>query len=490
MPASNKNEAGLYQLDNGNWKYRIKMKINGKVKDVSSIQDELGKPYTTKKAARAAREEKLAELKAPPIEKIYKDRTIGEIYAIYCSSSGAQSKAKSTLRKQNSLWDNHVKQVFEDKKISEITLSDLQDYLQQLYDKGDEYNGFKEGYAYGYVLGFLRFFYLLFGEAYRRDSIDHIRYQKMFTVKDTRLSMPNKRQIDVENDKIVKVYDAGELKRINNVLKNGNGYTAFLLGYYLGVRISECFGLMWDDIDWDAGTIVVKRQMIFQDNIFCLCPVKTIASSRVVDMGPDLQNYLHDFWLKQEENKRKMGDGWKAWETVIDRVNPKDVHKLVGGNFINRTTKGELCTINSFKFWTKKVKALEKIDFQYHTLRKTHATMMANLNTPALELMKRLGHKKYETTMKYYLDENSLAKVLLKANLQKLDFNPMTDGFNSLTDFAEKGIVPTHEEMEEMGAFYDKHGTGPKPKKFPKRADGTTGVSDEIRNAPLSIDDI
>jgi len=31
---------------------------------------------------------------------------------------------------------------------------------------------------------------------------------------------------------------------------------------------------------------------------------------------------------------------------------------------------------------------------------------MVNLNTPVHELMLRLGHKKFETTLKYYTDEN------------------------------------------------------------------------------------
>ena len=74
------------------------------------------------------------------------------------------------------------------------------------------------------------------------------------------------------------------------------------------------------------------------------------------------------------------------------------------------------------KYWRKVIKQELRLDFKYHSLRKTHATMMANLNTPVQELMLRLGHKKYSTTMEYYINQNNLAKDRLKANLTLLDY--------------------------------------------------------------------
>ena len=481
-----KNDAGIFQLEGGGWGYRIKRTINGRKIDTTCRTDETGKPFSTKTAAVDARETRVSELKKSPVESPWKDKLLREIYDVYSQSAGAKSKAFSTIRKQDSIWKNHVEHVFGDKLVSEISLADLENYLQLLYTYGDDYNQEEGGYAYKYVEGFLRFFYLVFGEAYRRDAIDPIRYQKMFLDKGTRLSMPKMTQHDAENADRVRVFNTNELKRINRIMKGGNAYTAFMLGYYLGCRVSECYGLMWSDIDWENGTITIRRQMLYQNNTFCLCPVKTLKAVRTIDMGNELQDYLHDFWISQRENKEQMGDGWKAWEVVLDKTDPRKAERIVGGDFINRTERGELCTINSLKFWAKKIKDEEFIDFQYHSLRRTHATMMANLNTPALELMNRLGHKKYETTMRYYLDENNLAREKLKEKLNSLDFNPRTDIYKSLEDFALAEEVPTAEQVEEiLRGRRSRVGI-----KRPKRSDGTDSIPDHIKNAPFDIDDV
>lgn len=80
-------------------------------------------------------------------------------------------------------------------------------------------------------------------------------------------------------------------------------------------------------------------------------------------------------------------------------------------------------TPNSIKYWTKAIKEELNIDFLFHSLRKTHATLLANAYTPVQELMLRLGHKKYETTMAYYIDNNDLAREILKKNINALDYS-------------------------------------------------------------------
>ena len=43
--------------------------------------------------------------------------------------------------------------------------------------------------------------------------------------------------------------------------------------------------------------------------------------------------------------------------------------------------------------------------------------------TPIIELMNMMGHKKIETTMKYYINENKLENEKLKQNLKDLNFS-------------------------------------------------------------------
>lgn len=483
MPKTN--DTGIFEVPGG-YGYRINKTIQGKKRDYTSRVDEItGKPYATKKAAREAREAKLIELLKPDEAKPFKDVTLQAIYEAYSGSPQAKGKAPATLRKQESLWKNHVGPKFGDRLISEITLSDLQNYLQELYDHGDEYNKFEAPYAYQYVQGVLRFFYLLFGEADRRECIDPLRYRRMFETRKTRLEMPKITQADAEDAKDIKAYNELDIRRINSILKDGNGYTAFMLGYHLGVRISECYALRWSDIDWSAGTITINKQMHDEPGGgFSLYPVKTLQSVRVVDMGTDLQNYLYDFYRQQEARRAAAGPGqWMAWEVVMDKTDPNNIREIQGGDFINRTEKGKLCTVHSMRYWAREIARITqgqnegKIDFHYHSLRKTHATMMANLNTPAIELMNRLGHKKYETTLKYYLNQNALSREILKQNLDKMtaQYSPSKDKAKDIERLAKKGAIPDTETLKAISQLYDpEQSKRERQPKIPRRADGSS----------------
>lgn len=414
------NDKGVYQLPNGNWEYRLV--LSGKIKvDTTCRLGGDGLPFKTKRAAIEAREKKRIEYKTPKpavVEKP-KDATLAEVYARYLKE-GTADKAKTTLRKQESMWENHIQKNFGEKLLSEITLADLTNYLSKLYHYGDDIEGYVGGYAYKYVEGFLKFFYLLFGTAFRYDLIDVGRYTKMFIDKGTRLTMPKIKQEDADDMENVKAYTEKEIAQIEEVFKRGNCYTAFLIGFYLGVRISECFGLRFSDFNWQNHTMRIRCQMGYEDGCFHIGPVKTLTSVREIYIPDVLFAHLEEKELEQERTRNSNPDAWRATEVVLDRTIDGVVGRIVGGDFINRKKNGELLTTNSIKSWAKAIKKETGINFEYHSLRKTHATMMANLNTPAIELMHRLGHKKYETTLKLYINENQLAKEIERTNINDI----------------------------------------------------------------------
>lgn len=72
-----------------------------------------------------------------------------------------------------------------------------------------------------------------------------------------------------------------------------------MLGFYLGTRIAETFALTWKDADFDAKTITVNKQMLYQDGCFCLVPVRTLSSSRVKDIPDVLFDHLEDLNFRQ-----------------------------------------------------------------------------------------------------------------------------------------------------------------------------------------------
>lgn len=163
--------------------------------------------------------------------------------------------------------------------------------------------------------------------------------------------------------------------------------------------------------------------MIVEDGVFCLRPVKTLTAVREIDVPDILHNHLKDLIRKQANHPTEAYLLRKS-EIVIDKTK-RDYKQIIGGDFINRKESGELLTVNSIKFWAKKIKAETGITFKYHSLRKTHLSMLAAANVPAKEVMQRAGHKKLDTTMKYYINSTSTSKMFLLSTLNGITTDEM-----------------------------------------------------------------
>lgn len=404
------NDAGVYQDANGFWFYRIKLTSDalGNKIDIKKKTDENGQPFKTKTACIRARSKRLVELQEVGMEKKETwPATLEDIWNIFLEKD-SKKKAKATIVKYTSVWNNHIKDGYGKSKLKNLDVSDLEVILV---------NGIDNGLAYAYVESFLKLFYLLFGIAYREQMIDPVKYTRMFIDRGTRLRMPPKRIED--EDEGNRVFYKYELKEIFEIVNGTNLQTAFMFGYYCGLRVAEVFGLRWSDIDWNAGTIVIRSQMNFEDGCHCLGPVKTLAGNRKVELPTVLMEHL----VKQYRHYKQNEDSpaYRNTECVLDKRRIKQGVELIGGDFINRKENGELLTPNSVKFYAKKIKAETTVtDFKFHSLRKTHLTELAAMGTPAHVLMKHAGHKKITTTMKYYLGDDDISMKKLVANVNKL----------------------------------------------------------------------
>lgn len=428
------NIKGVYKIAEGQFCYRLMIERKGMKKiDTTCRKDENGNPFTTKTAAQRALEKKRLEVLGNPVKiKNKGDKTFSEIYELYLLN-GTSRKAKSTIRKQKSMWENHIKNRFGNIVINEITVGEINDYLTNLYIYGDEYNKFSCGYAYKYVEGFLKFFYLLLNYAYAYESLDGEKYTRMLVNKQTRIRMPELRQEDLDEDG--EYYDNKTIEKIWKIVKGGNFEIPFLLGYTLGTRISETFCLRWSNINWLNNSITIDGQLLYDEGVWTISSVKTLQAVRTIHMPKNLVIRLKQELWRQEAEKDK--PSWRATERVID-VRERNNHKeIVGGDFICRKENGELMTTNSRSYWVKKIKSELGLDFHFHSLRKTHLTNLANLNTPILEFQLRSGHKKIETAQKFYINQNALAQKILKDNVESI--SSLSGLHTSLAD----GIIST-----------------------------------------------
>lgn len=399
-------KSGVYQLENGMWGFRYTVTYNGKRKDVKRQKDELGRILKTEKAALRARESAMLHDKMSRIKKpVEKRMTFAEVYQEYCEM-GRSGKAYATIKKQDSLWKNHLAEKFGNKFIDEISVAEVNDYLSQLY--------YTEGRAYKYVESFLKMFYLIFGQAYSRNYLDVDTYNKLCVMKEVRISMPKMKN---DEDTDIVAYEREQVKALEEYFTGTNAETAYLLGCYCGLRINECYGLKWENVDLVHGTITIDRQMQYQEGLIKLVPLKTRNARRTVYMSEKLKSYFVELARQQVADAEQLKGQREQNQTFIEDLDGEKVSSL---ELVNSLSNGKIQTVNSMKYHSRTIKTELGIDFKFHHLRHTYGTRLAELNTPTHILCNQMGHASGKVTERYYLAVSKSGIDILVRNLNAI----------------------------------------------------------------------
>ena len=400
------NNAGVYQKDNGYWEYRFVMMVDGKKINKKKSTDAFGNKLKTKKEAIKAREAAMLEARSGKIEtpKVPR-RMVKEVYEEYCEK-GRKDRAYQTIRKQDSIWDNHIFAKFGNRYVDEITVAEVMDYLAELY--------YIHNFSYQYTESFLKMFYLIFGQAYSRNYLDVDIYNKLCVNKDTRIRMPKMKS---EDDTDIVAFSKEQLDLLDKYFKGTHAETAYLLGRYCGLRINEAFGLKWENVDLENGTITIDRQMQYQNGLIKLIAPKTRNSNRVVYMSHVLKLHLQEKARQREEDAVRLASLREQNRRLIEDI---DGSKIYSTELVNCLPNGKVQTVNSMKYPTREIKEKLGIQFKFHFLRHTYGTMMAEKNTPTHLLCNQMGHGNIHVTQKYYIAISKSGIEILQNNLNSL----------------------------------------------------------------------
>lgn len=413
MKRGENKSGGIIKTEKG-WGYRLIKTINGKRHDITRTTDENRQPFVTKKAAQEARAAhllKLTTVDATKDEKTYYI-TFSEAWNIFINTE-AGGKEASTVTKYKSVWRNHVEPEFGKKDMCTTTVNEMYKFLCEKYTGG---------YGYGYVESFLKVFYLLYGVALRAERITRDKYTILFVDKSTKLHMPSPRAEDEERE--ITILNSAQINIIERVCRekdNGDMYTLFMLCYYCGLRLGEAVGLMWSDIKLMDRTLTVCRQLQYypEKKMFMITSCKTKNAKRTIDVPEPLIQHLSQFLF--ESKKRERHDvGYKNTEKVLDMTKSGN-NVITSGDFVNRRKNGTLITEHSIKRIVKEIKAAGVTDFHFHALRSTHASILAAANVPPATVMRRMGHSKFDTTLKFYINETEDAHKQLLEALSKIN---------------------------------------------------------------------
>lgn len=194
-----------------------------------------------------------------------------------------------------------------------------------------------------------------------------------------------RQQIKKPTKEDLKIITMGEIKKINDYLnENHPFYIPFHIGLNTGMRVSEVSALEWKHVDLNKKTIEVEQIVINVDREWVKSTPKTQSSYRVIDIGDTLVNILKKHKTNQKKNKLKYGEFYFESDYVCTKEN------------------GQHVTPSVIKYNTRKIKENLGIEFNFHSLRHTHATLLMESGAKIKSIQERLGHSRSSITIDTY----------------------------------------------------------------------------------------
>jgi len=182
-----------------------------------------------------------------------------------------------------------------------------------------------------------------------------------------------------------------------------------MIGFHAGLRISEVFGLTWNNIDFKNAYINVEKQIQLVDSEWCFTNTKTTLSARRVKIGNTLLNALEREFHRQDKRKAAYGEFYKYYTTQDKELPNAEIAKVIVPSdkedirFVCVDQQGKMLTPKRFILCADAIKKELGIKFNFHMLRHTHATILAESGANPKNIQLRLGHSNISTTLQTYI---------------------------------------------------------------------------------------
>lgn len=348
-----------------NWYYYFELaKVNGKRRKIER------KGGHTKKEAQAALRKAITEYENAGGLQEGSDMSFSDYLDFWYINYVQVQCKKTTAILYERYIRQHLKPVLGLYKLKSLNPSILQDYLNKKSISGFSKNTVSS--FFGILSGSLK---------YAVHPMQYIKENPMQYVK-----MPRYDVLHKKDDTDLKIISLEEFNSIIERFPIGSSfYMPLQIAFHTGLRASEVTALQWEDIDFDNDTLEVNKILIKIGPEWTFGTPKTQSSHRIVTFGATLRKILLAHKKHQNEMKLKYGPWYKH------------------SNFICTKENGETVTTESLKYLSRVVNYELKINFNFHSLRHTHATMLISNGANMKDVQKRLGHSKLSTTMDTYV---------------------------------------------------------------------------------------
>lgn len=368
--------------DNSSWRYRFEgAKINGKRTRIEK------RGFRTKKDAEAAGNKALAEYANSGRCFIPSEISVSDYFAEWLAFRSVELK-QTTIHGYQKRIDNYIVPVIGRYKLRAIHPANLQALLNDMFNRGFSRNTLTS------IKGILSNAF-----AYAVEPLQYIQSSPMTGVRlpSVRATPPVPQR--TKRRTAITVSDWNKL--IARFPFGSTCYIPLMLGYHCGLRLGEAFGLLWDDIDFDAGTLTVNHQVQEIEKQWTIVLPK-YESVRTITLDNQILSALRAAHEAQMQNKAEYAEFYTdlfadAAGTISDDASGTPIQLVnvrENGEFIQPRVTQHLCKVAHTE--------LSLPGFDFHTLRHTHATMLIEAGVSPLIVQERLGHKNIQTTLDIY----------------------------------------------------------------------------------------
>lgn len=363
------------------WQYRFEVaKVDNKRKYVSKGG------FKTQKEAYSAGVKAKAEYDNCGKTFAPSELSVADYFDYYLENYAKVNCTWGTYEAYSQIIKNHIKPAIGSYSLKNLSPTTLQEFINNKYMQGFSKNYLKN--MMGLLTSALR--YAVFPCQFIKNDITVF------------VKIPKKANIKHKQER--RSISNQEFKRIIERFPYGsNHHMALMIGYYTGMRIGEVMGLRWQDIDMEKRIIKVDHIINKVAGHFVISPPKTHSSYREVSFGDSLYKLLLNWKRSQNEFKlacgkyyikQYLGENNIIYQDTFDHPNKLDL--------IHTKPTGEMLTIESFKYASKVINYELGIEFSFHYLRHTHATMLIENGAQIKDVSNRLGHSSVKTTLETY----------------------------------------------------------------------------------------
>ena len=349
--------------------------------------------FKTKAEAVAAGAATMAEYNNSGIKFTPSEMSYSDFLDYWVESYCTITLKKTTIDNYKKRIERHIKPSLGAYKITSLTTASLQKFINSKI--ADRYSLNTLSVLRGILTGSLQY-------AVRQNMLksNPAREVRIPTARSNEtLQLRTAPHVYLEKDIIKKILD--------RFPETHPAHIPLMLGYHCGLRVGETYALTWQCIDLERGRIEINKQVQWNPKEqwwFFTNP--KFNSFRTVDLDSELLELLRRERQRQDKSKAYYEEFYMQYYEndsrgivlpLDDPAGMKPIDLLLvrqDGSYIQPRTLQHTSSVIHHDMGIK--------DFTFHSLRHTHATMLAEAGMPQIYTLQRLGHKDISVTLKYY----------------------------------------------------------------------------------------